>query len=1342
LSFTSLYGRQQEDDDTVPDDSATTCQHSSTDSNGLALTDDDQQRGRKSAEVGGGSAKQLQQQRRSLSPRPGRAKLRRERQPHQNPPSSAPPPPPDEVDEKVEEPFEAEPNDWHMTIEDENWDQLERMLQAYDVQYFKTLRERMERDLTREKFLADQQLLQQQQSELENPEDVSSTTTDTPTPLAERILGGLGDMMMGTNNILNSPKTPAATKRQSIDQLRTSYSDAQKRARDALLRSPPGALVSPVPASPFLDKAKSKLRKLGLGGMDGRFYNNTIHPFPLMAQENDGRTPLHLACLIGAPDKLVLNLLILERRAVRLHDQEGQLVLHAAIQSGRNALVLDKLIKAHPNALKQKDKQGRSPIGLAVELAKAEQIKLEPKKTTMDEADRTWACQIFSKGQSKFQIRQDKCWNTVEFLVRQLNKRNKSVLPSEHGLLVQAVESGAPPYVIGRFLTCTAKYLSMDDELAASTLHWVIQRQYSLGILQQLLGMSREKTTIMMDATFKALEAHYQTGCHAKYDGVPAFGMEIIDWSKERNRRRDNQNRKRNGVVLVDEDEESVYMDGVSAAGVEWWEKLQHLLAYCAYGKDYPNNEDIEEHHLVQAALSIAASPPSLISLLLTIYPNAKTTACPVYKALPIHLACSRWKYDILTTDKGDHVLLGKVVKQLLSGPGRETLYIPHRQRLPLHMALAVGQSWSMVSVLTRRDPACMGMRDPATKLFPFQLAAVKLPTKNRALLLRMLYTPAEWRDVPSDDKRTEFARVEELQDARQIGTIFELLRSYPEALRGRVQYRNNNTSSSSSTIIKDRYSNSVSSSTSTTSSSNNSNSSGGKYKKKPSRKTARDLAGVGRVASHYLAWHYKHQGEGGDGWVIRPNNIRMLRDAILQGEVPKGLKAWFNRLKELIWNCYPGDKHSLPHNQDELLLHAALFNPDTPPLIIELLLKLYPAAVTQPVPGTERFPLHIAASTLSYVPQRFEIPSTMDALQLVLNAYPRAVKMRLHGQLPLHIAIARGKTKWKELQPLVEASPKTLLETDPRSRSASQGSALYPFQVMAASRIQTQEERLRTCRQTEKHLQHFDMDELTSRQRGLLLKKIQKNYNAEILTSIYELLRHGPEAIQGRTTLSRPVSSNASYASHLLSPVPQRPGQSGIATTLEAYLLKSVDSLSTMNDSTSQFTFSSFGAASAGSGGAASAAAFSRTSPKTRNRSPTLSAFLNAPSLETPIPSGKRAVCMQRARSGSSTSLSSMSLQNALGGSMGDAFDNAQSKSSYDDSFTSGMGSSVHTANLLLSPAGSGAGMLSPTSHPSSSRDSSPHSFTKSPRSSTGRLARKGRKRAMRSTPIRLPDL
>jgi hypothetical protein len=796
---------------------------------------------------------------------------------------------------------------------------------------------------------------------------------------------------------------------------------------------------------------------------------------PLMQVDALGRTPLHLACLHKAPETFLLQVLKFERNATSVADRSGQVPLHLALQMRHFDHILDKIIRAHPNALKTKDIQGRTPVGYAVQLARQKQEEDSPEDP---EHPFHWGTPL-SIEEKSWQFAQENIWSKVDYMLKDLMRRKKAVIPSEHGLILEALEGGAPPKTLNRFISTADTYLGADDDLAGSAISSCLDREYCLDTLEYLLDNCREKTTIITDYTHKALISLYGKGCHSVGPDMPPFGKEVIDWAKHRN----NQD---------DEERETEFLSGISPSCKEWWERLRHFLFYCAYDKSFKENKDVQDPHMLHAALAIPAAQPSLIQMLLIVFPNSRMELCPVYKALPVHIACTRWRYDILRIEKDPS--LQRVVKQLLKAKPRQVVR-RYRGQLPVHMALNVGQSWAFVKPFVSMDKKALGMRDPHSKMFPFQLAAAILPSTNIAMLLRTSYTPSEWKKTSKHEKKEEFANAEIVQERRQIETIFELLRRHPEAIIGKV-------------LVRDQ------------------------------SKTM-NLEGTGPISAHYLSWVYLR---GSMGWKLQAINVKILRDSILNGYISKPLEPWWDRLKHLIWETALGDH--IPRTE-EYLLHTALYNPDTPPLVVELLLQLFPTSAAKPIPGTQIYPLHISAGTTAYHPQSFELPCSKDNMHLTLLAYKRAVQLTAHGRLPLHICIARGKT-WKETRPLVRADKATLLIEDPVS-------GLAPFQLMVAFKATSPENCLRFAAMVEKQTRNVDLNQLSAAERAGILRNINKKHELGVLSSVYELLRNAPAALHTRITHA---SDAVSVVSSSLSEESDRESKvSGIAAIMEESL-------------------------------------------------------------------------------------------------------------------------------------------------------------------------------------------
>jgi hypothetical protein len=961
---------------------------------------------------------------------------------------------------------------WHDCIKASDWENLEKMIKKYDAKYYKKKQKEAKEQMELELRL---------RQEVEEGKAAANVDGD------DGGNGGKGDNDEDSAINNKSNETPQGSRR-----------------RFSLLSF--ASIRSASPGTPNRDSPSSRPSKYLLPkALSGKF--QPVDPSevisPLLTVDDMGRTPLHLACIHKAPETMLLDLLTAERKAAQIKDKMGQLALHCALQSWQHDHVLEKIIKSYPNALKTKDNQRRTPVGLAVQLARQRQEEEGPVE---DENFPFLWSHPTSETEKHWQFQQVKVWSKVNFLLRDLMKRKKSVIPSEHDLILEALEGGANPKTINRLVSTADRYLMADDELAGTAVGLCIERHYSIDTLGYLLVHCRERSTIVTDSIQKALRTHYRQGCTTRGEGTTPFGKQVIDWAKDRKTQFDSGNKNSRNktnvtkdlvknkvssdrirsvhfVVHGDEDDDEYRHDsddqddsseennnlknrnaaehdknhllaGMDKACKDWWDTLNFLVFFSAYGRQYKETVKPLTYHLLHAALAIPVVPPSLIQLLLIVYPEARTEMCPLCKALPMHIACTRWKYDVVRSN--NDLSLDRVLKLMLK-QDPELVYRRHKGRLPIHMALSVGQSWTFIKQFVSVDKKSVGMRDPHTKFFPFQMAALPMSSKNIQLLMRNQFTPTDWRTMSFSEKQEEFIMVEIDQERKHIGTIYELLRRYPDAINGRPLYRS-----------------------------------------EPA--IPRSLRMASKVSRHYLSFVYGRNGNG--IFKIRSDHVKLLRDAIVRAEIPPDLDTWWEQMQDIIWNEAGTDIPKTP----PYLLHAALCNPGTPPLVVELLLVLYPSAATKPIPGTNTYPLHIAAGTMAYQRQSFEMPYGMDNLHLVLLANKRALREVSNGRLPLHICLARGKT-WKEVRPLVKADMSTLMVEDGQS-------GLLPFQLLASFKLTSRDNALRYSALVEKQTSKLDFHLLSARDKALALSLIRKKQELNQLTCLFELLRHRPSAM------------------------------------------------------------------------------------------------------------------------------------------------------------------------------------------------------------------------------------
>ena len=349
--------------------------------------------------------------------------------------------------------------------------------------------------------------------------------------------------------------------------------------------------------------------------------------------------------------------------------------------------------------------------------------------------------------------------------------------------------------------------------------------------------------------------------------------------------------------------------------------------------------------------------------------------------------------------------------------------------------------------------------------------------------------------------------------------------------------------------------------------------------------RSVRDETGMGLVAASYVVWAY---GDGGskkkaapshdkDGvadngstnllhWTKLKRHEEMVESLIeaqalvsLDGPLsppasmsttmekadgtPDGFHNWWNKMK--YWIQYYRHEQSfsgasLPDSVDafpEHLLHAALSNPDTPPPIVFILLRLDLASAASPSVANDRLPIHTAVVASPYTARHYEenrLPHSTT--ELVYRAHPAAVRVRDPGtnRLPLHLALWNGQKTWSQgIATLVEAEPRALKvkgwlpqcqnkenEDGGNKNESSVGdepTGLYPFQMAAVTRPRTEEMKLRLAYQARNRFSNAQWRGMSARQKAAEINKEEASHELDVLTTVFELLRSEPSAVSDK---------------------------------------------------------------------------------------------------------------------------------------------------------------------------------------------------------------------------------
>ena len=821
----------------------------------------------------------------------------------------------------------------------------------------------------------------------------------------------------------------------------------------------------------------------------------------LLMVDEEQRTPLHLVVSCRkVPVDIVQSLVTLEQRAVSLPNNCGRLPLHFAIVHRADISVIAALIDAFPAAISFPDSKGLSPLQYAVDIARRDSMKgPQPPRTY-------WMPLPDFCDEAIWQQEQTERWSVVHWLLLSsaTHLQTSLSLGGRKPILVEALVSAASPAVISLLIGASVMLLSHENRataFAASTLYTCITRHYPLTILKSLANQCPSDVHEVRDETGMGLvAAQFISGC-----------FEQMTNSQE---------------LRISEDFYACFNECIQEGEIgddpvitDWWCKIEYLIAFCACCKQNrsgkksmkrkknsarrldPNSYPSE--YLLHAALMNDDTPPSVIRLLLALYPKAITLPDPKTGAFPLHLSSMKHDYiprfyEVNTTD--DDTTMNIILK---SDPS--AILKRHDGRLPLHYAIESGRTITSLSYLlsatiseyvegddlTQYSPLLQ--RDPITLLYPFLLAA-SYPNDSEEDSLRWTsvarnkYSNTAWKSLSDRQKACTILRVAELENIARIDTIYELLRCQPEAIccdrtpqincrAKRMEGVTDNTD-----IL------------------------------------TRDSTGKGVIAEHYISWSYVKQAgtTGEEFYHENSQNQKCLHLAIKEkggtGSIsllPQDMKTWWDRLLINIQKVFVAETQrqdfewvDIPYEKNEYLLHIALTNSDTPPQVIEMIMAFNAPSVSLSIPSSSLLPLHIAAQTQSYIPRNFE-HYERSSLELVLAAYPDAARVKSNNRLPLHAAILSGKSYY-DVAILVDAEPSALCCLDCDTQ-------LYPFQIKASCTKYSSLQRSRFLCIARNKYDEKSWNQLTPQMRTNQVMQVQKEYELESLSVVFMLLRKDP---------------------------------------------------------------------------------------------------------------------------------------------------------------------------------------------------------------------------------------
>lgn len=851
--------------------------------------------------------------------------------------------------------------------------------------------------------------------------------------------------------------------------------------------------------------------------------NNHDQSTGLLALDGENRTPLHVLLSLRDDnlDDLILNVLHLEPKAATMPTKKQRYCLHYAIANRHDWGVVGEIVEAFPEALSKLDCNGFSPLQYAMQMAIRSSVRSPPPRTYWMSigTDDTASMDSMAEGALQWQEEQAQRWAVVHWLLLSSATHPQSSLDvgaSQKPMLVDALVHAAPPAVISLLIGASVTLLSYEHKLsafAASSLYTCITRHYPATILislsSQLLmfrggGGSVDVHKVRDETGMGLVAAQYISGCYMEESaGEWSLSEEVYAVLLECIKAGD----------IVDED----------PALIDWWKKVEYLVAFCRkvkHDEERSNPSDVEKNYLLHAAMTNSDTPPLITRLMVALYPESIRKPDPWHGALPLHLACMTQDYIPRYYENFALAATCHLERSLdvVLEADVASAKIRFRDRLPLHLAIASGKTIDSLGCLLAAgavknpdgslDYVQLSQRDPKTLLYPFQLAATYTNNGDHdsfrwTCIARNKFSYAVWQGKSDREKACSVLQVASSEESQRLDTIYRLLRLRPTVLAKETPQTDHLVAPAKHRLHKGVM---------------------------VSEHEIMKLLSVGPVCAKYFAWCYTvrvGQRNGKHSIDCNVQNQNLLRLALRYlttsgslADLPAHFESWRQDIEATIWGSRTeipkslslltrSIKVSIPKNK-QFLLHAALLSPDTPPEVVEFLLKQNSTACSLSLPKTSILPLHIGAASPSYVPQSWETYKK-SRLSVVVEQYPQAAKAAISGRFPLHFAILARK-KFEDIEALIKAFPNALSVPDPDS-------GFLPFQLMAYRRSRSEQAQVSL---TVRHAGEWRNNEVAPTQRTenvVLARPFNIDIDSDTLSSVYSLLRKSEnlERIFGR---------------------------------------------------------------------------------------------------------------------------------------------------------------------------------------------------------------------------------
>mmetsp|Transcript_24520 Transcript_24520/g.58169 ORF Transcript_24520/g.58169 Transcript_24520/m.58169 type:complete len:1367 (-) Transcript_24520:57-4157(-) len=261
---------------------------------------------------------------------------------------------------------------------------------------------------------------------------------------------------------------------------------------------------------------------------------------------------------------------------------------------------------------------------------------------------------------------------------------------------------------------------------------------------------------------------------------ITKLRQHVLNWCYKNNASRSNPILNRQRIDML---RNAIESGRISTNSLKrFWLSLKSLIWTAYYETPFAVAMPLSDENLLLAALAVSDQiPPIVIELILELRPQSAFTEHPGNAILPIHAAAKAPPYESLPFEVTLSMDLTEMV--VLSNPAALTL-TSQSGSLPLHIAIESGKTWTVLHSLVERYPKALFVRDPRTRLFPFQLAACQESFIRVEKLVQRKTALTKWSKQSSKENGRLLRQMVDDYQLSKLTTIYEFLRSRPGVLQ------------------------------------------------------------------------------------------------------------------------------------------------------------------------------------------------------------------------------------------------------------------------------------------------------------------------------------------------------------------------------------------------------------------------------------------------------------------------------------------------------------------------------------------------------------------------------